>query len=833
MNFSKPYGDDQAMKRLNPSHIHRVCVLGAGVMGSQIAALIADAGVDVYLLDRVSDGATTPGERNHYALKAIASLRTLKPSPVVSLESLKRITPGNFDDDMSCVAECDWIIEAVIEDLAIKQKIHLDISKYKRNDVMVSTNTSGILLKDISKNLPSEYSAMFMGTHFFNPPRYTKLVEIIRHEPEHSIDGGYAAQLLTHWICNHLDKVAVYGLDTINFVANRIGVFSLCSVARHAEKLNLNPETVDALTGKLLGRPSSATYRTMDVVGLDVASKVAANVYDNKHESFEDSGRETFVFPDWVKDLVSKGHLGQKSGSKGIYEKTKVQGKTLIRSYDPETESYTDLNPRTFPWMKEAQGKSRFFDRLNFLISCDDEGGQLIWHSLRELFAYSAHMVPHIADGDIYTLDLAVKHGFNWQYGVFETWQGLGFDQIAHRMMKEGLSLPSWVHNIIDIENLELYRPAPSSDDWVLQPAKGWRNSVWNASQTRYVPTSDRYVSELGLLSHYTEEDPRLMEGNEAASLLNMGEGAYLLNFHTKMNAINSDTLEMIKQAVVITAKARDAGTLVVANRGKVFSAGADLQMLLGLIHQESYDEIDQMLRQFQEAMQLLKFSVVPTVAAPHGMTLGGGCEVTLHAAHRHVYKETYVGLVEAGVGLVPAAGGCKELALRCYKLASEYGTDPMIFLDKVFKTVAMAKVSASAEEAMEIGLYDKASTTVHQSFSTHIDGAIQQGLLLKDFVHKPPLPAEGVKVAGEAGFETFRMMIYNMKEGKMISDHDALVAEKVAFVLCGGDVPRGTAVDESWFLDLERKVFVELCKEPKTVDRIGYMLKNGKPLRN
>ena len=831
MNFPPP--DGHAMERLHPSHIRRVCVLGAGVMGSQIAALIADAGVDVYLLDRVSDGATTPGERNHYALKAIAGLRTLKPSPVVSLESLKRITPGNFDDHMSCVAECDWIVEAVIEDLAIKQKIHLDVSKYKRKDVMVSTNTSGILLSDISRHLPSAYSAMFMGTHFFNPPRYTKLVEIIAHDSQNSTEGSQAAQLLTDWICHHLDKVAVYGLDTINFVANRIGVFSLCSVARHAEKLNLNPETVDALTGKLLGRPSSATYRTMDVVGLDVASKVAANVYDSKHEPFEDRGRESFVFPDWVKDLVSKGHLGQKSGFKGIYEKTKVQGKTLIRSYDPETQSYTDLNPRTFAWMKEAQGKSRFFDRLSFLISCDDEGGQLIWHSLRELFSYSAHMVTHIADGDVYTLDLAVKHGFNWQYGVFETWQGLGFSQITRRMMNEGVALPPWVQNVAGSETFKFYQPSPDSDHWILGPVQGLHNTAWNASLKRYANTSDRYVSELGLLNHYSEDDPRLVEGNEAASLLNMGEGAYLMNFHTKMNAINSDMLEMIKQAVVITAKTKDAGTLVVANRGKVFSAGADLQMLLGLIQQESYDEIDHMLRQFQEAMQLLKFSVLPTIAAPHGMTLGGGCEVTLHAAHRHVYKETYVGLVEAGVGLVPAAGGCKELALRCYKLASEYGADPMVFLDKVFKTVAMAKVSSSAEEAIKIGLYDKASTTVHQSFSTHIDGAIQQGLLLKDHVYKPPLPAEGVKVAGEAGYESFRMMIYNMKEGKMISDHDALVAEKVAFVLCGGDVPRGTAVDESWFLDLERKVFVELCKEPKTVDRIGHMLKKGKPLRN
>lgn len=807
---------------------HRVCVLGAGVMGAQIAALLADHGVYVHLLDLKSkEDINNPTSRlvhpSQRAQDAVLGLKTMKPSPLASQQSLMRIIPGNFSDDMSCVAECDWIIEAVVENLEIKKSIHAQIAQYKKPDVPVSTNTSGIPLQQIAQNFTSEYLDSFMGIHFFNPPRYMQLIELVQTEGQ-----NLYADDVKRWCVERLGKTVVTVRDTINFIANRIGVFSLCSIIHHAEQFGFNPETVDGLTGKLIGRPGSATFRTIDVVGLDTAAAVAGNVY---HHLKQDPYHSYYKLPDWMDDLMNLKYFGQKSNHRGVYEKSKdKQGKTHIRSYNPTTKSYMDQNPRSFLWMAEALKIPDLVQRVKFVISHEDEGAQLVWKALSDVFSYSALLCEDVGCSSPINIDLAMINGFNWQFGVFQFWQGLGVSQVAQRMMTEGLQLPQWLmQQLKEDPDFVFYKPDPFGVKWTLADVVGVKRQQWSPCLNEYVdcePNTHRVP-----LLHYTStgNDPRSVATNDAATLIDLGDEAFVLNFHTKMNAINEDLLAMIHLSV---DRADQARLLMIANQGQAFSAGADLKMLLTLIDDENFSQVDEMLKNFQSAMQRLKISRVFTLAAPHGLVLGGGCEVTLHTNARYLYTETYAGLVEAGVGLIPAAGGSKELALRCYSLAQKYQTDPMIFLKPMFEMVAMAKVSSSAYHAMEMGLYDTHNTVVCTNRFRQIEDAKAYGLSAGITACSPVL-AQGVKVAGEPGFETFRMMIYNMKEGRMISAHDALVAEKLAYVLCGGDLPRHTIVDEQWFLDLERQVFIELCREQKTRDRVAYMLKNGKPLRN
>ena len=799
--------------------IKKVAVLGAGVMGAQIAALLADSGVQVHLLDLPAPD--DDSEKAHApALKALEGLSKLKPQPWMSPLSRGRVIPGNFRDDMSVVAESDWVIEAVVEKLDIKKKIHRDVAAYVAPDVPVSTNTSGILLKEMAAEFPPDYAARFLGTHFFNPPRYMALVEMIPHE----VTNPEVLEGLKVWIEKRLGKKVVIAADTVNFIANRIGVFALLAQHYAGEELSLNPETVDMLTGKLMGRPSSATYRTMDVVGLDTSFLVAQNVY--KRES-EDPYRDYFKPSDWIQKLLDKGHLGQKTNSKGVYFKTKnAEGRREIQCYRRDTDDYASLEVASFGWQEKAATLKNLFERTQWIISHDDPGAQLVWKSWSKVFSYSALLLEEIADGSPQKIDQAMRWGFNWQWGPFETWQGLGFHKIAQRMISEDVPLPAWVQEAVEDPDFAFYHPDPWSD--------GWKSGL----QRQEYRLSEKGLVSLPLPSYRTllptsadTTDPRWVKGNGAASLLDGGDGVAFLNFHTKMNAIGRDLLVMIHDSVEYVGKHFKA--LVIANDGVAFSAGADLKMLLGLVESEAYEEIDEVLRQFQGAMQALKFAPFPTVSAPHGMTLGGGCEVTLHTSHRHVAAESYIGLVEAGVGLIPAAGGSKELALRAYSLAEHYKVDAMIFLEKAFKTVAMAEVSGSGAQALSLGLYPDQGTSFTLSRNHQSLEAKQIALLEAERGYRPQMVARKVAVAGSPGWETFKMMLYNMEKGAMISSHDALVAEKLAYVLCGGDVDRGTLVDENWFLDLERKVFIELCKEEKTKHRIQHMLKTGKPLRN
>lgn len=793
--------------------IRRAAVLGAGVMGAQIAAHLAAAGVKTYLLDLASN--EPPADKNQAkavgknfrstrAILAVENLKQLKPAPLYSASFLQNVIPGNFDDDMSVLADCDWIIEAVIERLDIKKNIHKKIAEYAKPHVPVTTNTSGISLGSIAEQLPAEYQTRFFGTHFFNPPRYMKLLEIIPHP---ACDQKLMDDLIL-WIEERLGKGIVHARDTVNFIANRIGVFATQAVMKHMGELKLNAETIDNLTGPLIGRAKSATLRTMDVVGLDTFAAVARNTHERAPK---DPYREWFLAPKWIEELIEKGALGQKSNSVGIFKKDKdAKGQTVILSYRPDSKTYVPQEVKTFPWEEAAAKERNPIKRIQLILSHKDEGAELVWRSIRDVFSYASYLVEEIAGGLPKPIDDAIRWGFNWEYGPFELWQALGYDEILKRMQADkGVALASWLK-----PGLKFY----DSGKQIVAPS----------GKMQQVPKPDW---SFNLPKAETKDDKRVVMSNKGASLLDLGDGVACLTFHSKMNSIDFDIIGMTMKAVEKVNQGFQG--LVIANEGGNFSAGANIKMILEAIQTKKWGDIDKLLREFQGALQMIKFAPFPSISCPYGLTLGGGCEVSLHTTLRVASGETYTGLVEAGVGLIPGGGGTKELALRAYEaIQTAERPDPMPFLQRAFLLIGMARVSGSAHEAVEMGLYPQ---TTEISLSTeHLTARAKRRILgmVRDG-YQPKLPATGVKVAGDPGIQTFKMMLYNMVEGRQISPYDALIGEKVATVLCGGEVDQGTAVNEQWFLDLERRVFLELCQQKNTADRIEHMLKTGKPLRN
>lgn len=810
--------------------IRRAAVLGAGVMGAQIAAHLAAAGVRAYLLDLAS--AEPPADKNQAkilgknfrsarAILAIENLKQLKPSPLYSANVLTNIIPGNFDDDLAVLADCDWIIEAVIERLDIKQSLHQRIAQYAKPHVPVTTNTSGISLADIAKDLPESYQQRFFGTHFFNPPRYMKLLETIPHP---KTDAKLRAELET-WAEARLGKGIVRARDTVNFIANRIGTFCTHSVLVHMDELGLNVETVDALTGPLIGRAKSATLRTGDVVGLDTLMAVSRNTYD---KAPNDPYRPWFLPPKWIAELIERGALGQKTNSVGIYKKDKdAKGNTVILAYRPGTKTYEAQQPQSFAWEAEAAKERDTVKRIKLILAQNDAASQLVWRNLRDLFAYSAYLLVDIADGLVQPVDDALRWGFNWEMGPFELWQALGFDEILERMQKDSgtkAPLPGWLK-----PGLKFYDPAPGSRSWLATgPAKQLHVSASGNASTIAIP---RPAHHFALPSFENSDDRRVVFSNRSASLVDIGDGVACLVFHSKMNTIDQGITAAIHQS--LDRVERGFGGLVIANDAANFSAGANIKEFLDVFQKREWGAIDRIERDFQGAMQRLKFAAYPSVSCPAGLTLGGGCEVSLHTTLRVLAGETYAGLVEIGVGLIPAGGGTKELALRAYELAAQgEKADPMPFLQRAFQLIGMGKTSSSGFEAIEMGLYSGANSTVCIAKEHAVAQAKRAVLAMLADGYVPKTP-QTVKVVGDPGVQTFKAGLYNMVEGRMISPYDAFIAERVAMVLCGGDVDAGTLVSEATLLDLERRLFVELCQQPKTAERIEYMLKNGKPLRN
>ncbi len=804
--------------------INRVAVLGAGVMGAQIAAHLAAAGIRTHLLDLAAEAppqdpklAKLLGKnfRSTAAILAIENLKKLKPSPLASPSVLANLIPGNFVDDIAVLQDCDWVIEAVVERLDIKKSMLKKIAENTKPHIPIATNTSGLSLVKMSEDQDEFFHRRFFGTHFFNPPRYMKLLEIIPHP---SNDMKLVGEL-AEWIEKYLGKGIVYAKDTINFIANRVGVFTMMSAFKHMDDLKLNIETIDSLTGKTMGRPASATFRTTDVVGIDTFAHVARNVHQYAPD---DPYRLLFLPPAWIENLIKKGSLGQKTNSVGLYKKTTDSaGQTQILAYRPESDTYVEQSVQTFPWSDGARKISDTFERLKFILGHNDAGAQYIWRTLRDTFVYSALLLEEIADNQPLSIDRGIKWGFNWEWGPFELWQGLGYDTVLDRISQDGIKLPKWIK-----PGLKFYNPAPNSSEWQLS---GPRTQL-AGSIGRDLPII-KQAQQFFLPQKQNADDKRVVLSNAAASLVDIGDGVAAFVFHSKMNAINTEISDLLFKSID-KVKSGFAG-LVIGNDAEVFSAGADLKQILGAIKENRFDAIEQLLRRFQGVMQALKFAPFPSIACPQGLTLGGGCEVSLHTSEQILAGDTFAGLVEVGVGLIPGGGGTKELALRAYRTAQlGENADPMPFLQRAFMLIGMGKTSTSGLEAVEMGLYGT-QTTVSLAREYQTLRAKERILALVENGYQAPLPLTQVKVPGDAGIQTFNMMLYNMVQARQISPYDAFVGEKVATVLCGGEIDGGQTVSEDYFLDLERRVFLELCHEVKTQERIEFMLKNGKPLRN
>jgi 3-hydroxyacyl-CoA dehydrogenase len=791
--------------------IERVAVLGSGVMGATIAAHLVNAGLDVLLLDlvpsKLDPEAAAAGltladaaARNALALRAIAGLEKMKPSPVYLASDLARIEPGNLEDHLERLGACDWVIEVVVENLAIKRTLLAEkVVPHLREDAILSTNTSGLSVNALAEALPEAVRRRFLVTHFFNPPRYMRLLELVGCRETDPAVMAAMGDFLRH----RLGKGIVHAKDTPNFVANRIGVFAMCNAIRHMMDLRLTVEEVDAVSGPATARPKSACFKTADLVGLDTLAHVARN----SHELLAgDEQRDTFALPAFVDAMVKKGLLGNKA-KQGFYRKEK--GPEARRSfYDWATGEYV---PSRRPRPASAEAAKKLEDpaaRVRAVIAGDDGPGTLAWRNLRDTLLYAFGRIPEIAD-DVVSVDRAMRWGFSWELGPFEMLDAIGVQEFVRRAEADGVAIPDRLRTI------ERFYAWEGASRRFLDLATG-------AFREEPVPADAIDLSRLAKAGAEVER-------SASASLLDLGDGVFCLEFHSKMNAIGGDTLAMIQRAVR-RAEAEGQG-LVVANQGTHFSAGANLALLAMAAAEGDFDEVLLTVNAFQKAMMALKYARVPVVAAPHGMALGGGCEVCLHADAIVAHAETYMGLVEIGVGLLPAGGGTKEMALRAIALGDLYDTDPMPFVVKGFTNIAMAKVSTSAAELFPLG-YLRRGDAISLADDRRIHDAKRLVLALAP-TYRPARPATGLRAPGRSLAASLGTQLWNMRMGGFITEYEEKLGRKIAAVITGGDVPAGTLVTEQWFLDLEREAFVSLCGERKTLERIRHMLDKGKPLRN
>jgi 3-hydroxyacyl-CoA dehydrogenase len=787
--------------------VRRAAVLGAGVMGAQIAAHLTNAGIDTVLFDLAAEGSSIDA-RNAVATKAIANLGKLTPAPLAGKSLGELITPANYDDGLELLRGCDLVIEAIAERMDWKQALYRRIAPFVSPDAILASNTSGLGINALAGVLPEELRHRFCGVHFFNPPRYMHLAELI---PARTTDPAVLDGLET-FLATALGKGVVRAKDTPNFIGNRIGVFSILATMHHTAQSGLGFDVVDALTGPAIGRPKSATYRTADVVGLDTMAHVIRTMADTLPD---DPWHRYFVAPKWLEALVAKGALGQKSGA-GIYTK---RGKDIL-VLDLEAKDYRPsagvIDPEVAATLKEKDPAKKFAG----LRASSNPQAQFLWSVFRDLFHYCAYHLADIAD-TARDVDLAIRWGYGWSLGPFETWQAAGWKDVA-----------GWIAEDIVAGKAMSDAPLP---DWVfdgrdgVHGAEGSFSPAQNAKLPRStLPVYRRQRFPDPLLGERFDPGEAVFE-NDGLRLWHDGDGVAVASFKTKLHTVNDQVLDGLQQAITIAE--RDFRAMVVWQPREPFSAGADLAGALGLLQAGDVAGFEGMVANFQATSQRIKYSLVPVVAAVRGLALGGGCEFQMHSARAVAHLESYVGLVEAGVGLLPAGGGLKELALRASQAAGA-GGDVFAHLKGLFEAVAMAKASTSAIEAKELGLLRPSDAVVFNAHELlHI--AKQQALALAERGYRPPLPARRIAVAGDVGIATFKMLLVNMLEGRFISPHDFEIATRIATVLCGGEVDRGSLVDEDWLLALERQHFVALAQMPKTQERIAHMLKTGKPLRN
>lgn len=798
-------------------HIRKVAILGSGVMGSRIACHFANIGCEVVLLDIVprelneveqKKGITTDSKihRNRIVNDALQFALKSNPSPIYRKSFASRIQTGNFEDDMHLIAECDWIMEVVIERLDIKKQVFENVEKHRKPGTLITTNTSGIPIHMMLEGRSDDFQKHFCGTHFFNPPRYLQLFEII---PSPKTDPAIIDFLMDYGQ-RMLGKKTVLCKDTPAFIANRVGVYAIMSLFHAVKEMGLTVEEVDKLTGPVMGRPKSATFRTCDVVGLDTLVHVANGLKENCPD---DEEKDLFVLPDYISKMVENNWLGSKSGQ-GFYKKVKDEnGKSNILVLDLETMDYREKDRVKFPTLEMTKPIDDLKQRTKMLFSGMDKAGEFYRKVFGGLFAYVANRIPEISD-DIYRVDDALKAGFGWELGPFETWDLIGIDKGIELAQKEGKSIPSWVSDMkaagatsfykfengqqlyFDIES-KAYKTIPGSEDRVSLEALRETNTLWK---------------------------------NEDTTVVDLGDGILNLEFHTKMNTIGGGVIQGINKAIDLAEESHKG--LVISNTGQNFSAGANVGMIFMMAVEQDYDELNFAVKTFQDTMMRVRYSNVPVIVAPHNMALGGGCEIALHSDKVVAHAELYMGLVEFGVGLIPGGGGTKEFAKR---LSDELhsGDIKINRMRERFLTVGQAKVSTSAYEAFDLGYLREGIDEVVVSRELQLTRAKQACLELAEKGYVSPKREKNVTVMGQEGLGIVYVGANSMLSGNYMSEHDLVISEKLGFVLCGGDLSENTVVSEQYLLDLERKAFLELCQERKTLERLESIIKTGKVLRN
>ncbi|GJM28907.1 MAG: 3-hydroxyacyl-CoA dehydrogenase [Cyclobacteriaceae bacterium] len=796
--------------------INKAAVLGSGIMGSRIACHLANVGVKVLLLDIVprelnetekSKNLTLehPAVRNRIVSDSFKAAVSAKPAPLYHKDLVDLISLGNFEDDMPGIADCDWVIEVVVENLEIKQKVFEQVEKYRTAGSLITSNTSGIPIHLMIDGRSDDFQKHFCGTHFFNPPRYLKLMEVI---PTEKTDPE-VVDFFMQYGDKFLGKTTVLCKDTPAFIANRVGIYGIMKVVKTMEDLGLNIDEIDKLTGPVIGRPKSATFRTSDVVGLDTMIKVAANLYQSLEQ---DEARDVFKLPESIIKLEQKNWLGDKTGQ-GFYKKTKDEkGKTKILTLDLGTMEYKPKSKANFATLDGTKSIENVKDRYKILLAGEDKAGEFYRHSFFGLFQYVSNRIPEIAD-ELYRIDDAICAGFGWEVGAFETWDAVGVQEVLPRMEAMGYKPNAWVYEMLENGCSSFYQIDQGTKKYYDLESKSYRE----------IPGRGDLIILDNLRSTST-----LWE-NKEASLFDLGDGVLNLEFHSKMNTMGSGVIEGINNAISTAEK--DFLGLVIGNQGANFSAGANLGIVFMYAIEQEYEEIDLMIRQFQNTVARARFSSVPVVVAPHGLSLGGGCELTMHADQVQAAAETYIGLVEVGAGVIPGGGGTKELTLRVSD-RMQNGDVEYNALQNTFMNIATAKVATSALEARDLDIL-RPQDQISINKDRQIADAKRAVLALAEAGYTQPVPRTDIKVQGKGGMALFLAGITGMKMGGYISEHDAKIASKLAYTMCGGDLSYPTEVSEQYLLDLEREAFLSLTGERKTLERIQSILTTGKPLRN
>ncbi|OEY72575.1 3-hydroxyacyl-CoA dehydrogenase/enoyl-CoA hydratase family protein [Salegentibacter salarius] len=798
--------------------INKVAVIGSGIMGSGIACHFANIGVEVLLLDIVprelnekekKKGLTLEDKqvRDRLVNESLQASLKSKPSPIYHKDFANRIETGNMEDDISKVSEADWIIEVVVERLDIKQQVFEKLEKHRKKGTLITSNTSGIPIQQMNEGRSEDFQQHFCGTHFFNPPRYLKLFEIIPGpdtKPE-------VLDFLNEYGEKYLGKKSVLAKDTPAFIGNRIGIFSIMSLFHMVKDMDMTIEEVDKLTGPVIGRQKSATFRTVDVVGLDTLVHVANGLHKGVPD---DEANDLFALPDFIQTMMDNQWLGSKTNNTGFYKKIKKEdGSSEIKSLDLDKMEYRDRKSAKFDVLEQTKTIDKLEDRYEVLVGDKGKAGKFYRKNFAALFAYVSNRIPEISD-ELYKIDDGVKAGFGWEHGPFQMWDALGVKKGVEMMKAEGKEPAAWVNEMLENGKDSFY---------TVKEGNTYYYDIQKKDYTK-IPGQDAFI----ILDNIRES--KEVFSNSGVVVEDLGDGILNVEFRSKMNAIGGDVLDGINKAIDMAEK--DYQGLVIANNGKNFSVGANIGMIFMMAVEQEYEELNMAIKYFQDTMMRMRYSSIPTVAAPHSMTLGGGCELSLHADKVVAAAETYMGLVEFGVGVIPGGGGSKEMTVRA---ADTFEKDDVELnrLREHFLTIGMAKVSTSAHEAFDLNLLQKGKDIVVVNQERQLTIAKKHALLMAENGYTKPIARKDIKVLGKQALGAFLVGTDQMNAGKYISDHDKKIANKLAYVMAGGDLSEPQMVSEQYLLDLEREAFLSLTGERKTLERLQHMLKKGKPLRN